>query len=76
MSGASKMLILLLFLLPACTVKTQIIDQQGQSYIVVSKTDAIVTIDKEKVIVDNRGRPGMIEQVFVWLFASKIKTVK
>lgn len=63
--------ILLCFgLLAGCSVTTKVILPDGAVYTVVSKADAMVeyTDGKKKVVVDNRGRPGMIEQALGIMF--------
>ncbi len=46
-------------------VKTTVTWEDGSEVKVSSKSDAIVTMEKdgEKLTVDNRGRPGFIEQI-------------
>ena len=63
-------LISLSLFLFSCAVKTQIIDNTGKEYIVVGKTDAIVTFESNgsKIIVDNRGRPTLFESIITMMF--------
>lgn len=60
------LVVLVVALFSSCTVKTQILPEGGQAYIIKSKGDALVRIEEphRTIIVDNRGRPGIIEQVF------------
>ncbi len=64
------LVILIAVLFSSCTVKTQITDEEGASYTVRSKGDALVRVEEQgrTVTVDNRGRPGIIEQVFSAIF--------
>lgn len=59
-------LILILSLTSCSNIQTTIQWDDGSVFIIDSKKDALVQIEKDekKVIVDNRGRPGFIEQVF------------
>jgi hypothetical protein len=63
-------LIFIALFVSGCSLKTEITDWQGQSFVVISKRDAIITIDGEKVVVDNRGRPSLIEQLITMMFVN------
>jgi|GEM_PF-2060952 len=63
-------LLLLLLLLSSCVgflnSKATITLPNGQKYVVSSKSDALVELtqkDGTKITVDNRGRPGLFEQL-------------
>ena len=61
-----RLLLILLLGLSACsTVTTEIILENGPGITVKSKIDALVKLEQEgrTVTVDNRGRPGIVEQV-------------
>ena len=62
-------LLLALFLLYGCTVKTQIIGPDGSVYTIQSKSDAKVTMKSEgrEIVVDNRGKPNIFESLLGWL---------
>ena len=65
--------IFIIVLLSGCSlikVKTTIITPQGDIYTIISKSDALVELQEgeNRVVVDNRGRPGMIEQALGIMF--------
>lgn len=64
---------LILILVFGCSLiktKTTIITPKGDIYTIISKSDALVELQEgnTKVVVDNRGRPGMIEQALGIMF--------
>ena len=48
-----------------CTVKTQIIEPDGSTYTVRSKSDALVTMKtgEREITVDNRGQPNIFQSI-------------
>jgi len=52
-------------LLQGCAVKTTITDPEGRVFAVKSQRNAFVTFKQggADISVDNRGRPGFIEQI-------------
>lgn len=54
----------------SCTIKTEIIKDDGSIYIVKSKSDSMVKVEEKDmiVIVDNRGRPSFLEQLITLMF--------
>ena len=62
-------ILLVLFLLYGCTVKTQIIAPDGSAYTITSKSDAKVSMKSEgrEIVVDNRGKPNVFESLLGWL---------
>lgn len=62
-----KIIFVLLLLLPACA--TKITMPSGEEYKIMSKHNSLVVFEQEgiKITVDNRGRAGLIEQVFTGL---------
>ena len=60
------LVVLIAVLFSSCTVKTKITDKWGMTYTVDSKGDALVKYEEpgRTITVDNRGRPGIIEQIF------------
>jgi len=62
----SVLLFMLLLCIGCAGVKTSVLWHDGQEIVVNSKSDAKVVYKKgdESIEVDNRGRPGFIEQVF------------
>lgn len=66
-------IIILVIFLSGCTwfeVKTTIITPKGDIYTIISKPDAMVELSEGdiRVVVDNRGRPGMVEQALGIMF--------
>jgi len=63
-------IITLLFTIGCASVKTTITNPQGETYIVQSKKDALVTMKKDGVelIVDNRGKLGLFENLMGIIF--------
>lgn len=61
-------IILISLLLSGClgNIKSQIIWYDGREINIKSKNDGLVTVklDGGEITVDNRGRPGFIEQIF------------
>ena len=69
--------ILALLTLSACAgniISTIKMPDKTEVYEVSSKSDALVTIERNgvKVTVDNRGRPGMFEQILGAFFLSNV----
>ena len=62
----TALLLMLMVVLSACATTTRISWYDGSVITVRSKQDALVEVKKDgvEVKVDNRGRPGFIEQVF------------
>lgn len=59
-------IVLLIFTLTGCaSVETMVVDPQGETYTVRSKRDACITMKKDGVelIVDNRGKMGLFENL-------------
>jgi len=56
--------------LAGCSVHTKVIMPDESVYEVVSKRDALVEFQQGDIVVkvDNRGRPGMIEQALGVMF--------
>ena len=68
-NSLSKLLLICVIFLSACTVKTEILI--GEEVITVySKTDALVTVvDKERTItVNNQGKPTLFETIITMMF--------
>lgn len=68
-------ILIMLVLLSGCSLTrtiTTVTTPKGEIYTVSSKSDALVELhgDGWKLIVDNRGRPGMIEQALGIMFLS------
>lgn len=66
---------IMLVILSGCSLTrtiTTVTTLKGEIYTVSSKSDALVEFhgDGWKLIVDNRGRPGMIEQALGIMFLS------
>ena len=52
-----------------CTTKTHIVEPDGSVYMIESKTDSLVIMNKGdwKVTVDNRGKPNIFESLLGWM---------
>jgi len=63
-------IITLLFTIGCASVKTTITNPQGEVWIVQSKKDALVKLEKEgvKIEVDNRGKLGLFENLLGIIF--------
>lgn len=64
-------LVILLVLVVGCaSVKTTIINPQGEIYTIQSKKDALVIMEKDgvKLTVDNRGKLGLFENLMGIIF--------
>ncbi|MCK5608539.1 hypothetical protein KAR91_42045 [Candidatus Pacearchaeota archaeon] len=69
--------IILGFLLSACSVKTQIRPLIGGGYEIVSQSDALVIIRPDGgAVVDNRGRVSAAEMLFSSLFTDAKKIIE
>ena len=65
-----KILVLVVVLLTCgCTVKTRIVEPDGSTYTVTSKSDARVVMERGslKITIDNRGKPNIFESLLGWL---------
>ena len=60
----------IIFLCAGCAVTTLVTTPTGDIYTVRSKSDALVELAEgdKKITVDNRGRPGMVEQALGIMF--------
>lgn len=60
-----SLIVLLVFLIGCAAIRTTITDPQGEVYVVMSKKDALVTMEKDgvKLTVDNRGKMGLFENL-------------
>lgn len=65
----TTLLIVTLFLLYGCTVKTEIIKPNGDIYIIKSKADALVVMKSgdEEFTIDNRGQPNIFQSFLSWI---------
>jgi len=63
-------LFLLFTMLTGCMIAREIIMPDGITYIVKARTDDMVTFKKDgtEIIVDGRGRPGILEQILAIMF--------
>jgi len=63
-------IITLLLTISCASVKTTIMNPQGEIYTIQSKKDALVTMKKDGVelIVDNRGKLGLFENLMGIIF--------
>ena len=63
------LLLFVLIVIAGCTIKTHIIEPDGNTYIIQSKNDSLVTMTKGdwNVTVDNRGKPNIFESLLGWL---------
>lgn len=52
-----------------CTIKTEIIEPDGDIFIVKSKSDSLVVVKNNghEITVDNRGKPNIFESLLGWL---------
>lgn len=69
-NSLSKILAVALILaISGCTVKTQVIEPDGSIYIIKSKTDSLVVMNKGdwQITVDNRGKPNIFESLLGWM---------
>lgn len=70
----NTLILLLLLTLSGCVgfgnVTSTLTLPNGEKYVVNSKPDALVEFEQKgrKVTVDNRGRPGLIEQILGAIF--------
>lgn len=64
-----RVLIPLLLLICGCTVKTQIIEPDGRTYTIKSKTDSLVIVKRAdwEITVDNKGKPNIFESLLGWM---------
>jgi len=75
-TGQVILLIVVGLLLSACLTTSTVTLPSGEVYTVKCKSDAMVQYEETdgkmgiKIIVDNRGRPGMIEQALGIMFMS------
>ena len=62
-------LALLVLVTYGCTVKTQIVEPDGSTYTIKSKSDSMVTMRSggREIIVDNKGKPNIFESLLGWL---------
>lgn len=69
-NSLSKLLLISLLFLSACTVKTEILIGDEKVITIHSKTDALVTVvDKERTItVNNQGAPTLFEAIITMMF--------
>ena len=64
-----KILMIALIFACGCTVKTQIIEPDGNIYTINSKSDAMVAFKSNgrEITIDNRGKPNIFESLLGWL---------
>ena len=69
-NSLSKLFLISLLFLSACTVKTEILIGDEKVITIHSKTDALVTVvDKERTItVNNQGAPTLFEAIITMMF--------
>lgn len=65
-------IVITLAFLFGCATKSTVTLPSGDVYAVKSKHDSLVEFQdgEKKIVVDNRGRPGMIEQVLGAIFVN------
>ena len=70
-------IIILSLLIPACTVKTEII-RKDSGYIVKSKRNAMVVVKNRKTgeqfMIDNRGKPSYLELILATIIGDTKKS--
>ena len=69
-NSLSKLFLICLLFLSACTIKTEIIIGEEEVITIHSKSDALVTVvTKDKTItVNNQGKPTLFETIITMMF--------
>ena len=69
-NSLSKVLLICLLFLSACTVKTEILIGDEEVITIRSKKDALVTVvDKNRTVtVNNQGKPTLFEAIITMMF--------